>query len=289
MNSLYDSTKKFRARQQIESIFNNIIRQYEIQERGLINTFLQTLISEIAFEPGVVDFIEQIKKNFPQYLYYATQNGGNILAETSLGIRRYMMGYDDYNIGNIEDNNEAYGLIYENVIKEIWESVKGNTLEIGTSLLQQSLKDLNFEYNPEYKSLVQAVYNMDNQYLTIQHIGTDNRHGDFSLSIDGNIEGLVDIKSMKSSSLSDINKVYRNILKNVPIYNNQDSYKSYVQGLVDSFKYEKSKKYTNRQNSVLIFMFRDEAIWTSELLMRLKDDIINDWMDRYENGRLLFR
>lgn len=289
MNSLYDGTKKARARQQIEGLFNKIIHQYEIQERSLVNTFLQTLIAEIAFEPGDTDLIEQIRENFPQYFYYATHNSGNILAETKLGVRRYTMGYDDYNIGNIEDDNEVYGLIYENVIKEIWNTVKGNTLEIGTSLLQQSLKELNFEYRTEYQPLVQAVHNMDSQYLDIQHIGADNRHGDFSLSIDGNIEGLIDIKSMKATSLQDINKVYQNILKNIPVYNQEANYKAYVQGLVDSFKYEKSKKYTDRRNNVLIFMFRDEAIWTSELLKRLENDIINDWMNKYENGRLLFK
>lgn len=289
MNSLYDSTKKIDARKRIENTFDKIIKEYELQEKQFIETFLNPLISIAHAENGIEDLLKEVKKNFPEYFYYTTHGGYNIELEANSAMERYRMGDDDYDIGDIEDEKQAYGLIYEKVIKDMFESMKNNILQFGPSLLRDPLLDLDFMYNLEYKSLVQAVNKIDIPYLTINHIGTDNRHGDFSLSIDGNIEGLMDTKSMKLANLTDINEIYRNILKNVPINNNKSSYKSYIQGLVDSFKYNTKKELKNRQNNVLIFMFRDEAIWTSELLKRLKDDVINDWMNKYDNGRLIFK
>ena len=44
MNSLYDGTKKIDARKRIENTFDKIIKEYELQEKQFIETFLNPLI-----------------------------------------------------------------------------------------------------------------------------------------------------------------------------------------------------------------------------------------------------
>lgn len=286
---LYDNTSRARAKTILNGLFDKIIQSYKIQENSLVDTFLSDLIQNIAFEKGDQMLLDKVKDNFPEYFYLAVHSSRNINKDADYNYKMMGIGLNDYKIDEKATESEAYGLIYEQTIKDVLNQLMDNKITIGQTLLNSALNDLGIKYNPEYGNIVQAAKNFDTKYLDIQHIGYENKHGDFSLSFDGEVQGLVDVKSMNVSRVQDVNKLYQNILKNVPVNKDSSSYKDYMQGLVDSFKYSSSINRRNRSNNVLIFLFRDEAIWTSELLTRMKEDIISDWMDKYEKGKLMFR
>lgn len=277
------------AKQILEKFFDQMISEYKIQERTFTHAVLGDLFYDISWDNGFEAYRDQIMKDLPEFLYMAFIKYSRNIAKDAQGrYTTYKVGMNDTDLLGMSDK-EAYGLIYERTLKDVFRVLSNNTTKIGTLLLGDSLEKLGFKYNADYRDLTNKVENHLQQaarYIDFTDIAMEMRPGDLSMSIDGKIMGLLDVKSMNFSTISHIDSIYQNILKKVPVNNNHASYKDYQQALVNSFKYDTSIARTEQSNNVLIFLFRDEAIWVSELLARIKDLVVNDWLERIEKGTM---
>jgi len=277
------------ARRMLEQFFDKLIGEYKIQERDFTHAVLGDLFYEAAWDNGFEAYRDRVMKDLPEFLYLTfIKFSRDIGKDAQDRYTTFTVGMNDQDLANMSET-EAYGLIYERTLKSTFATFQENTIRIGAFLLGDTLEKLGFKYNADYKDLanhVAAHLEKTARHIDFEDIAMEMRPGDLSMSIEGSVMGLLDIKSMNFQSLKSLEDIYRNLLKKVPVNDAHATYKEYQQALANSFKFDTSLPRTLGSNNVLIFLFRDEAIWVSELLTRVKDLVVTDWLDRIEKGTM---